>query len=66
MSQPTYVSEVRIERRGGPIREAILPGEEQPVVYGVHGAIAEHYGVDPEQFPPRATTIDHVIAAAAG
>lgn len=66
MTEPAYVSEVRIERRGGPIREAMLPGEDQPVVYGVHGAIAEHYGVDPEQFPPRATTIDHVIAAAAG
>lgn len=66
MNEPAYVSQVRIERRGGPIREAMLPGEDQPVVYGVHGAIAEHYGVDPEQFPPRATTIDHVIAAAAG
>ena len=66
MAQPEYVSEVRIERRGGPIREAYLPGEDQPTVYGVHGAIAEHYGVDPADFPPRATTIDHVVAAAAG
>lgn len=66
MAEPVYVSEVRIERRGGPIREAFLPGQDEAVVYGVHGAIAEHYGVDPGQFPSHATTIDHVIAAAAG
>lgn len=66
MAEPAYVSEVRVERRGGPIREAFLPGQDEAVVYGVHGAIAEHYGVDPGQFPPHATTIDHVIAAAAG
>lgn len=66
MSEPVYVSEVRIERRGGPIREAFLPGEDEPVVYGVHGAVAEHYGVKAEDFPPRATTLDHVVGAAAG
>jgi hypothetical protein len=66
MSEPVYVSEVRIERREGPIREAFLPGEDQPVVYGVHGAVAEHYGVKAEDFTPRATTLDHVVAAAAG
>lgn len=66
MSETVYVSEVRVERRGGPIREATVPGQDQPVVYGVHGAIAEHYGVDPGQFPSHATTIDHVVSAAAG
>ena len=66
MAEPVYVSEVRVERRGGPIREAFLPGQDEAVVYGVHGAIAEHYGVEPGQFPSHATTIDHVIAAAAG
>jgi hypothetical protein len=66
MSEPTYVSEVRIERRGGPIREAFLPAEEQPVVFGVHGPVAEHYGVDPADYPPHATTLDFVVAAAAG
>jgi hypothetical protein len=32
----------------------------------VHGAIAEHYGVSPDDYPPDTTTIDYVIAAAAG
>lgn len=66
MSEPVYVSQVRIERRNGPIREAFLPAEEQPIVYGVHGAVADHYGVSPDDFPPRATTLDHVVGAAGG
>lgn len=66
MPEPIYVSQVRIERRKGPIREAFLPAEEQPVVYGVHGAVADHYGVRPDEYPPRATTLDHVVAAAGG
>lgn len=61
-----YVSEVRIERMGGPVRHAHLPAEDEPVVYGVHGAVAEHYGVPDGAFPARATTLDHVVAAAAG
>ena len=66
MSEPVYVSEVRIERRGGPIREAFLPAEEQPVVFGVHGAVAAHYGVRPGDVPPHATTLDYIVAAAGG
>ena len=66
MPEPVYVSDVRIERREGPIREAFLPGEENPVVYGVHGAVADHYGVSSDDYPPRATTLDHVVAAAGG
>lgn len=64
--QVVYRSRVRIERREGPIREAWLPAESDPVVFGVHSEIAEHYGVSPEQFPPRATTLDYVVAAAGG
>ncbi|MGH9211385.1 MAG: hypothetical protein ACRD2C_11990 [Acidimicrobiales bacterium] len=66
MGEPVYVSEVRIERLGGPIREAYLPAEDQPVVFGVHGPVASHYGVHPEQYPPHATTLDYVVAAAGG
>jgi hypothetical protein len=36
------------------------------VAFGVHSEVAEHYGVDPERFPPRATTLDYVVAAAGG
>ena len=66
MSEVVYRSQVTIERLRGPVRRAELPGRDEPVMYGVHGAIAEHYGVTPEEFPPEATTLDHVVAAAGG
>ncbi len=61
-----YKSQVRIERIQGPVRRAHLPAEEAPVLFGVHSEIAEHYGVDPDRFPPHATTLDYVVAAAGG
>lgn len=63
---PTYVSNVRIERIRGPLRRAYLPAGEEPVTFGVHSAIAEHYGIAPDAFPPHPATLDHVVAAAAG
>lgn len=66
MSDVVYTSRVRIERQRGPLRLAYLPAEEEPVRFGVHGAIAEHYGVDPEVHDPHATTLDYVAAAAGG
>ena len=66
MSDVLYRSHVRVERVKGPVRRAYLPGEAQPVVFGVHGAVAEHYKVNPAAFEPRATTLDYVVAAAAG
>jgi hypothetical protein len=67
MSDVVYVSQVRIERKGGPLRAAYLPGESQPVVYGLHGEIAAHYGIDMNRVKEvHATTIDHVIAALGG
>lgn len=66
MSRVVYESDVRIERDRGPLRLAYLPAEEEAVRFGVHGAIAEHYGVDPEVAEPHATTIDYLVAAAGG
>jgi hypothetical protein len=67
MSDPVaYRSTVRIERVKGPLRRAYLPAEEQPVLFGVHSAIARHYGVDPSLHAPRAATLDYIVAAAAG
>jgi hypothetical protein len=62
-----YTSRVRIERKAGPLRVASIPGESQPVKFSVHGAIAEHYKVDPARLTEsHASTIDYVIAATAG
>ncbi len=67
MSEVAYVSKARIERKVGPLRIAHLPGEPQPVYFSVHGAIAEHYKVDPSTLTEsHASTIDYVIAATAG
>jgi len=66
MAEVVYRSEVRIEREKGPMRRAYLPAEPQPVIFGVHGAVAAHYKVPPEAFPPHATPLDYIVAAAAG
>lgn len=67
MNSVVYVSESRIERRKGPLRIAHLPGEPKPVVFSVHGAIAEHYKVNPASLQEsHAATIDYVISATAG
>ena len=66
MANVVYVSLVRIERESGPLRLAYLPAEKDPVRFGVHGAVAKHYGVDPEVVEPHATTLDYVVAAAGG
>jgi hypothetical protein len=67
MSNVVYISKSTLERKQGPLRIAHLPGESQPVTYSVHGAIAEHYKVDPAELKEsHATTIDYVISATAG
>ena len=67
MSDVVYVSKSHIERRQGPLRIAHLPGESRPVVFSVHGAIAEHYKVDTSKLKEsHSSTIDYVISATAG
>ena len=67
MSKVVYVSKSTLERVRGPLRVAHLPGEVRPVFYSVHGAIAEHYKVDPAKIgESHAATIDYVISATAG
>jgi hypothetical protein len=67
MSEVVYTSKIRMERKVGPLRIAYLPGEAEPVIFSVHGAIAEHYKVNPATIKEsHASTIDYVIAATAG
>jgi len=66
MSNIVYTAKARIERQRGPLRLAYLPAESEPVAFGVHGAIAAHYGVSPEVADPHATTIDYIVAATGG
>jgi hypothetical protein len=67
MGDVVYVSTSHIERKQGPLRIAHLPGESQPVIFSVHGAIARHYKIDPTTLKEsHASTLDYVIAATAG
>lgn len=66
MPKIAYVSEVRIELLNGVLRKAVLPVEREPVIFGVHGAVAEHYGIAPDVSEQHATTLDYIVAAAGG
>jgi hypothetical protein len=48
------------------LRRAELPGADEPVFFGVHDEVADHYGVPRGGDAERATTLDYVVAAAAG
>ncbi len=64
MADVTYVSQVKVEPVKGRIRRAHIPAEEDPVLFGVHDAIAEHYGVSPDEEEPHSSTLDYLVAAA--
>src|SRR6266849_2736730 len=62
MDEPKYISRVRIVRERGPVRRAYLPAEADPVMFGTHDEVREHYGTAPGQYPDHATTLDYVVA----
>ena len=66
MADPTYISEVKVEPVKGRIRRAYISAEEEPVLFGVHDEIAEHYGVSPGEEEPHPSTLDYLVAAAGG
>lgn len=65
MADVVYESRVRVVRERGPDRSAEMPAGER-VAFGVHGAVAEHYGVTVDQHAATSTTLDYIVAAAAG
>jgi len=66
MGDVTYSSRVRVEPVEGKVRRAYLPVNDEPVLFGVHSEVAEHYGVSPEAEQPYDTTLDYLVAAAGG
>ena len=66
MGDVKYVSKVRVEPVEGKIRRAYLPVSEEPVMFGVHSEVAEHYGVSPDDVEPYDTTLDYLVAATGG
>jgi hypothetical protein len=66
MTDVTYLSQVRVEPVEEKIRLAYVPAEDEPVVFGVHSEVAEHYGVSPDDEEHHPTTLDYLVAAAGG
>lgn len=64
--RPAYVSRVRVVRERGPLRDAYLPAQKEPVLFGTHDEVREHYGTAAGEYPERPTTLDYLVAAAAG
>lgn len=59
-----YLSRSHLEMKDG-LRHAYLGEVPEPIVYGMQGALKEHYGFLQTE-PPRASTLDHIVAAVAG
>jgi hypothetical protein len=66
MGDVVYRAQVQVDRGPAGLRYARLPAEAAPVVFGVHDEVAVHYGRQEGQYEPHATTLDYVVAAAAG
>jgi hypothetical protein len=66
MADVTYFSKVRVEPVEGKVRRAYIPGRNEPVLFGVHSEVAEHYGVSPDVEEPHSSTLDYLVAAAGG
>lgn len=64
MADATYTSRIHIDRIKGPIRHAYVTPFKEPIRFGVHGAIKQFYGVEPDEELP--ATLDHIIAAVGG
>ncbi len=66
VTDTTYLSKVRVEPVEGKVRRAYLPVKEEPIFFGVHSEVAEHYGVSSEDVEPYDTTLDYLVAATGG
>ncbi len=61
-----YVSNIRVGRIKGPYRRVYMPVEEDPIYFSTHSEIAEYYKHEPGVHPAHSTTLDYLVAAAAG
>lgn len=59
-----YISRNHLQMKQG-MRHATLGDAPGEVVYGVQGALKEYYGA-PDDAPPVAATLDHIVAAVGG
>ena len=46
MGEVVYTCRTRVERLRGPLRRDTVPGSDEPIWFGVHDEVADHYGVE--------------------
>ena len=61
-----YRSKIQVERIKGPYRRVYMPVEKEPIYISTHSEIAEYYKHEPGVHPAHSTTLDYLVAAAAG
>ena len=61
-----YRSVTQIDPAPGKLKMVRLSQEAAPVPMGVHGAIAEHYGLAEHSYVPHASTLDYIVGATGG
>ena len=59
-----HIARARVYQEVRPNRRAFVADFPEPIRYGVHGGIKDFYGITPEE--EHASTLDHLVAAAAG
>lgn len=64
MGEIVHTSHVKIAQDIPPHRLAYIEDFKEPFHYGVHGGIADFYGVEPKEVYP--ATLDHMIGAVGG
>jgi len=56
MSDPVYISKVKVIQEKRPKRRAYLAGFEEPIYFGVHSEVADFYKMTPEEELPAKMT----------
>lgn len=64
MGEWIHTSKIKLIQDQRPVRRGYIEHFEEPVVYGVHTAIANFYGMTPKEEYP--STLDHMISAVGG
>lgn len=59
-------SRARVSLAPQRVKHVTVSIEAEPVLMGMHGAVAEHYRIPADQLEPHATTLDYIVGATAG
>ena len=62
--EPVHIARVRVYQEKRPNRRAFLGDFPDPIRYGVNAGVKAFYKMEPEEELP--STLDHLVAAAAG